>query len=320
MKRFLFFSLLLTLSMLLLVSCGGVSDAGTTVPQTSATTTAAITTTTPITTTASEFLYKKNDDGGIRIQGYLGNQSTIVIPAEIEGLPVVEIGNAAFTSSWCKASVVSVILPNTLKTIDDNAFEGSAISEINLPNTLTHIGSRAFADCKGLTYITISSDCLDDASHEAFCDSGLENVVLAEGVTEIPASAFVNTKLREITIPQTVTSINFQAFAGCESLQTVVLNEGLQSIADMAFYGTALQELSIPASVNRLSKYAFMKSNLLHSLRFLGDAPDGFLDKESFYSVIYPDYVPTFVIYFYEGAEGFTAPEWNGIPSMKVFH
>ncbi len=323
MKRLLYAALFLTLSLLLLIGCDplGQSDETTTAATTApVTTTAPVATTAPVTTATpvEEFLYKKNTDNTITIQAYFGTGSDIVIPAEIEGMPVSEIDNSAFVYPWCEVTLASVVLPNTLRKIGDKAFEGAAITEIELPPSLTHIGSRAFAECRDLTHITIPSDCLDDTGSEAFCNSGLESVTLAEGVTQIPSSAFANTRIREVILPSTVRLIKWQAFACCRELETVVLNEGLLEIADNAFYDTALRELTVPSSVERLSKYTFVESNNLRSLYFLGNAPDGFLDKEDFFATVYPDYVPPFTVYYYEGAEGFTAPTWYGIPSVEI--
>ncbi len=53
---------------------------------------------------------------------------------------------------WVKQDL---ILPAYLTTIEAEAFEGGAFSYVQLPETTTLIGSKAFANCENLTYIYI---------------------------------------------------------------------------------------------------------------------------------------------------------------------
>lgn len=62
------------------------------------------------------YLWKLDDNGGVVVTGCFGrrNASEIVIPAEIEGRPVVAIGEEVFES--CVA-LKSIALPDSLETI-----------------------------------------------------------------------------------------------------------------------------------------------------------------------------------------------------------
>ena len=73
------------------------------------------------------------------------NDSTdieLVIPTEIEGYKVTKIDTDAF--SGC-ANIKSVVLNDGLVEIGDNAFQGTSISELDIPATVTRIGMYAFA-------------------------------------------------------------------------------------------------------------------------------------------------------------------------------
>ena len=77
--------------------------------------------------------------------------SNIVIPSEYEGIPVTRIGDMAF--SGC--DIESIVLPDTVTIIGDGAFWNCAIASIILPDTFTIIGDHAFYLCHQLKEINI---------------------------------------------------------------------------------------------------------------------------------------------------------------------
>lgn len=106
---------------------------------------------------------------------------------------------------------------------------------------------------KGVKWNMIPSGELQDFKE-------LKEVVLSEGVTEIPYQAFEQCKsLEKITIPSTVTEIGDYALSNCKSLKTIELPDGLQSIGEYAF--SKLPSLSgnitIPDSVTSMGEGAF---------------------------------------------------------------
>lgn len=100
------------------------------------------------------------DDGdGVRVIGYLGNETELVLPAN-----VTVIGNYAFISS--------------------------GITSVTLHEGITEIGKYAFADCIGLTEITLP-ESLEKIGEDAFNScSGISFVLIPENVTSIGYSAF----------------------------------------------------------------------------------------------------------------------------------
>ena len=69
-------------------------------------------------------------------------------------------------------------------------------------------------------------------------DSGVTNVVIGDGITDIGKSAFgVFRTLKTITIPDSVTSIRSNAFFYCTSLTSITIPDSVTSIGGYAFYG-----------------------------------------------------------------------------------
>ena len=168
--------------------------------------------------------------------------SEIVIPETYEGKTVVTIGTHAFAG---RSTVTKITLPSTIKGISMGAFQNctkltdinipegittignfifqncSSLESLTLPNSVTKINANAFEDCIGLSNITLSEN-LQTIDLYAFkgCIS-LANITIPNGVTYIGDSAFRGTGLTSISIPQSVTQLNKNAFADCENLTSV---------------------------------------------------------------------------------------------------
>ena len=91
-----------------------------------------------------DFEYKI-ENGQITITAYKGSSKDLIIPASINGYPVVAIADNAFENS----SIVSVSMPETLKSIGWFAFSGCfALERVIIPKNVTEIGYYAFYNTK----------------------------------------------------------------------------------------------------------------------------------------------------------------------------
>ena len=123
--------------------------------------------------------------------------------------------------------------------IPDNAFENcSALTSVEIPNTITSIGSSAFKSCSSLTNLTFQ-----------------ENSTL----TEINNSAFAYcSNLTTVTIPASVTGIYISAFDQCTNLAEITFEEGsqLQALGNGAIRDTKITEITLPATLNNFQGLA----------------------------------------------------------------
>lgn len=175
---------------------------------------------------------------------------------------VTEIGEYAFSGYFDDSKkYTSVYLPDGIQKIGKAAFSFvGALTDINLPSTLSEIDYGAFAE-SGLTAVTIPVG-VTKISDALFFNSALETIVLPDTVTEIGQFAFEFTKLKEITLPSSLETIAPSAFANCDSLRTVVIPEGVTEIGSFAFYEcNGLREIYLPASLETLEKSAFRYAN-----------------------------------------------------------
>ena len=191
--------------------------------------------------------YELNEQKDGYIVSSCGSSATSVeIPDEINGLPVVGIKGGAFEN---RSNLTSVTIGNNVTSIDSHAFYGcSGLTSITIPDSVTSIDSHAFYGCSGLTSITIP-DSVTSIGWSAFdgC-SGLTSVTIPDSVTSIDSYAFSGCSgLTSITIPDSVTSIGSSAFSGCSGLTSIVVPNSVTSIGDWAFDGcSGLTSITIP--------------------------------------------------------------------------
>lgn len=96
--------------------------------------------------------------------------------------------------------------------------------------------------------------------------SSFEGVLIVKnGVTEI--GSFDETNLSAVYMPNSVVTINNEAFDYCKQLEKVVLSENIYSIGKSAFRGcSVLEEIDLPDSVSSIGENAFMSCTSLKEI------------------------------------------------------
>lgn len=153
------------------------------------------------------------------ITGYVESDTVVVIPSKINGFTVETIGHGAFERS----AVTSVTIPDSVTAILDRAFANcSQLTNISIPNSVTSIGFSAFEHCTSLKSITLPSSLRNISMFLFHNCSQLTTIQIPDSVLSIQDYAFGNCiSLETIHIPVSVTSIGVYAFNGCPSSMTV---------------------------------------------------------------------------------------------------
>ena len=235
---------------------------------------------------------------------YSGN---VVIPEEVTYMnrtrKVTSIENEAFYDC---TGLTSVTIPKSVKRIGDYAFQNcSGLTSITIPKSVTSIGYSAFQNCSGLTSVTIGNGVtsigygaffgcsklasVHISSIEAWCkisfsdgdanplcyakhlylgEEEIKDLVIPNSVTSIGYSAFQNCSgLTSVTIPNSVTSIGYYAFCNCSGLTSVTIPNSVTSIGNGAFAGCiGLTSVTIPNSVTSIGDDMFYKCSGLTSV------------------------------------------------------
>ncbi len=104
-------------------------------------------------------------------------------------------------------NLAEAVLPDTLTSIGEKAFNESGLTSIDIPDSVTEIGERAFRKCENLTSVKLSNG-LKEISYALFTGcKNLTSIKIPEGVTRIGEYAFDEAGLTELTIPESVTAI-----------------------------------------------------------------------------------------------------------------
>jgi hypothetical protein len=197
----------------------------------------------------------------VTITGYTGSGGNITIPAEIEGMPVTVIGSGAFRISYTESrnQLTSLIIPDSVTSIGDNAFYNNQLTSVTIGNSVTSIGTEAFASNQ-LTSVTIP-DSVTSIGQSAFAYNQLTSVTIPNSVTSIGRSAFERNQLTSVTIPNGVTDIGADAFA-YNQLTSVTIPNSVTTIGGGAFRNNQLTSVTIPNSVTAIYGLVFANNQL----------------------------------------------------------
>ena len=164
---------------------------------------------------SGDYLYTVEGDGA-RIILYQGGETDVLIPGELDGVPVTSIGAFAFER---KTWIQSVVISDGVEVIEDMAFLACLnLKTVTLPDSLDMIMNNAFQNCKSLTEIRIPA-----STRFLFGNpfSGCESLTAAY----IPS----------------LTNIDGDLFEGCSNLTVYTDKEGY-----VTFY---LQDSDIPVQI-----------------------------------------------------------------------
>ena len=169
---------------------------------------------------------------------------------------ITKIGKSAFYT--CN-SLTKISLPSTLNVIENSLlFDCRQLTTVIIPEGAQSIEKMAFASCASLKEISLP-DSIKTIGNSAFYNSALERIKLPNNLTVIEESAFSSCDyLSQIVIPNQVTTIGETAFFHCYMLESVTLSESLTEIGDRAFaVCKSLKKITIPKSLTEIGSYVF---------------------------------------------------------------
>jgi len=208
-----------------------------------------------------DFDVKQNADNTLTITGYKGTARNVVIPDKLYGLKVTIIGSSAFQNK----GLISVVIPDTVVTIEDGSYSGAfssnkELQKVTLGKGLKTIGDYAFSGCL-LTEIIIP-DSVTRIGKESFNNIGLKNVTFGKGVQTIGDYAFLGNMIVELNLPSSLKEIGAAAFYNNE-IQKITFGTGLQNIGSSAFRYNQITELNnLPSSLKTISGGAFANNQI----------------------------------------------------------
>lgn len=179
--------------------------------------------------------------------------STVTIPEQVNGNPVVSIESGVFNN--CN-NLKSIIIPPSVRTIANDAINTCySLETLFIPASVKEI-KYMISGCPNLKNVTVGIETL---GVQFMLCSGLENLVVLEGTTQIAGSAF----------------------SECNNLRTVTLPNTLKSIGEGAFVTTSLANINIPDSVTQIEDDAFNGCGQLKNIN-ISDNFNGIIAENAF--------------------------------------
>lgn len=163
----------------------------------------------------SEYVIEKSGYSGI-IKAYLGNDTNLVVPEEVNGVTPVSIGENCFRNS----NIESIALPDTVNNLLSHSFYGcDKLSNINLSN-IKYIGKEALSGCSSLTQDAELSS-VEYIDEKGLAGTYFKTINLPE-CTNVGASAFEGCTAQEIVLKKT-TKLGAKTFYNCTNLETIYI-------------------------------------------------------------------------------------------------
>jgi hypothetical protein len=229
--------------------------------------------------------YTPNQNNTYTVTAVDLQSTTLTIEQTVNGVNVTEIGKDAVRA---KGSLLKVVLPQTVKTIGENAFLScKKLKDINLSN-VEHIGKNAFNGAITTTNTEIDLSSLKTMGDAAFSGATYLRVVDMETatLTEIPEKAFFGcARLFTVKLPTTVKIVWDNAFASnsclvnvnlenverfkmncfseCVNLTSITLTNATEIRFEAFFQCTKLASVTIGDKLQVLYLRAFYSNNSL---------------------------------------------------------
>ena len=192
---------------------------------------------------------------------------------------LLSIGGSAF--SRCSL-LVDVILPDGLASIGANAFQYcTGILRLSIPSSVSSVGSSAFYNC--------APKDLTEGAMWTMTYSSVTNFTLLPGLATFGNKFKNSTALEKVSLPDSVTKIEAEAFSGCTNLSVAAIPDSVEIVGNSAFYNckslsalpllggsvtnwgssvfrycTGVAKLSVPGNMKAIPGYMFANcSNLV---------------------------------------------------------
>ena len=178
---------------------------------------------------------------------------------------------------FSSTNLETIILPNTLKTIDYYAFQDcSQLKRIVIGGKETTIMPTAFMGCSNLTDLIVLEDLIlradldyEDYSGGLFSSTQLNNLTINGKTENIPPHTFYNCKyLTGELVFKGVKSLGKNAFLGCENISKITFEDAtFTSVETCAFaYCRKLTSVELPASIQKIKMLAFAQCDALETI------------------------------------------------------
>lgn len=157
---------------------------------------------------------------------------------------IEEISGRAFDSC---SKIKEWKLPKSLKRIGPGAFQSTGVEEFNIPENVESIAAT-FISSSNLSRINV------DSNNKYF--TSVDGILFDKDSTRLIKYP-ENRDGRSYEVPNTVNTIDANAFGSCKNLQTIVIADSVEKIGDSAFYGSKLKTINLGGGITNINNKPF---------------------------------------------------------------
>ena len=171
----------------------------------------------------------------------------------------VKITDKVVVTAGDAASAIAELTETERITVQGEMTSEQITAIANAIKEITTDGVNVKLDLSNVTGLTELPYGLFNLTEAPYQCEHLEEIILPEGITEIPTNTFINcSALKEVTLPETLTTIGLQAFWSCKSLTSITIPSSVTTIDQSAFaYCSGISHIEIPSSVTSIQGSAF---------------------------------------------------------------
>lgn len=173
--------------------------------------------------------------------------------------------NCMTNGDMSTSKIERVIIGDDVETLPSNFVRHSKITELKIPQSIVAIGESAFFNCINIKKLVWNA--INCPTRGNMPVSNLEDLIIGESVEVLPSSLAYNSKISEVIIPNSVTTIGSSAFGNCTALTNVMIPNSVISIGPSAFSGCSeLLNINIPNRITILNNAVFKNCMKLTSI------------------------------------------------------
>lgn len=179
-------------------------------------------------------------------------------------VPITTIGTSHKTKPFKNCSqVTSFVIPEGVTKIEEGAFyQMEGLTSITFPSTLKTIGEYAFNKCKNIRQLQLP-DGLETIGYSAFSYLRITELTVPESVKTIEGWAFFGNEYLKTVNLQCNATVGENVFCNCTRLEDVRLNDNMLEISKGMFSGCdGLKKIKLPKNLKVIGDDAFGCSGL----------------------------------------------------------
>ena len=230
---------------------------------------------------------------GTSVIAYLGDEETITIPLNDEGVPLVpsllraprarhlilpgieEVEYASFQSS----SIRKLTISSGVKKMTSGNLEGflqleeivieEGNTHISLQNGILYSDDTAIYAMPSLSGTVVIPEGITTIDGKVFWGRDIQHIVFPSTLKEIGSFAFYDcTALEEAVLPSGLETIGVWSFSNCKKLKTLILptSESFTTIPFESFSSSGIRELIVPGNVKTIDGGAFIGGEQMESV------------------------------------------------------